>query len=68
MSSSISIGTTDWSLAGTYNFKINFSDVTSGLTDTSVTFTIIVKIMDAASITIATTPGNQVYRIFDTML
>lgn len=40
----------------------------SALTNTAVTFTVIVKVMNATSITMATTPGSQVYFVGATML
>jgi len=61
LASNIVVGTTDWTKAGTYNMRIDFSDTQSGLTNSSVLFTIIIQIMPASSITMATTPGNQVY-------
>lgn len=42
IASNILIATTDWTLEGTYNFKIDFSDTESGLTDNSVVFTIVI--------------------------
>jgi hypothetical protein len=70
MNSDISIGTTDHTLAGTFNFRIDFTDSISGLTKNTVTFSIIIEIMDATSITLndGTSPGDQVYAINDSML
>lgn len=53
----------DWTLEGTYNFRIDFVDSESGFTNSAILFTIIIKIMNATSITMATTPGNQVYTV-----
>jgi hypothetical protein len=53
----IIIATTDWSLAGTYNFRIDVKDSLSDVTNSSVTFTVIVKIRNASSITISNTPA-----------
>jgi hypothetical protein len=47
MNSVITIGTTDHTIEGTYNFKIDFVDTDSTLTDNTVTFAIVIEIMDA---------------------
>jgi hypothetical protein len=63
LASNIVIGTTDWTLEGTYNFRIDFIDNESGLTNNSILFTIVIQIMNATSITMATTPTDQVYTV-----
>ena len=61
--SNIVVGTTDWTLEGTYNFKIDFVDTESGLMNNSILFTIIIQIMNATSISMTTTPLSQVYTV-----
>lgn len=54
----IDIATTDWTLAGagpTYNFRIDITDSNSIYTNSVVTFSVTIQIMDATSITVATT-------------
>jgi hypothetical protein len=63
MNSVITIGTTDHTLEGTYNFKIDFVDTVSTLADSTVTFTIVIRIMDATSITKVTSAGDQEYQV-----
>ena len=61
--SNIVLGTTDVSKVGTYLFTLTATDPVSGLTNNSVTFTVVVSIKNATSITNATTPVNQTYLI-----
>lgn len=42
LASNIVVGTTDWTLEGTYNFRIDFTDTESGLTNNSVVFTVVI--------------------------
>jgi hypothetical protein len=63
MNSAITIGTTDHTLEGTYNFKIEFVDTVSTFTDNTVTFAIVIEIMDATSITKETSAGDQEYQV-----
>jgi len=58
----IVLGTTDTSKVGTYLFTLTASDSVSGLTNNSVTFTVIITIKNATSIT-TSTPTNQTYLI-----
>jgi hypothetical protein len=51
------IGTTDYTLAGTYNFRIDLTDSSSDVTNSSVTFTVIIKIKNATAITMSTSPA-----------
>jgi hypothetical protein len=48
---------------GTYNFRIDLTDASSNVTNSSVTFTVIIKVMNATAITMSTKPGNQTYAI-----
>jgi hypothetical protein len=64
----VAIATTNWTLEGTYNFRIDLVDTQSDQTNSSVLFQVIIKIMNATSIAMATTPGNQVYTVSATML
>jgi hypothetical protein len=66
--SNISIATTDWTLAGTYNFRINVSDSASDMTNQAVTFSVVIKIMNATSITKSTSLANQTYQINQAMM
>lgn len=50
-------------MAGTYNFRIDLSDTKSDVTNNSVTFQVKIQIMDATSISMLTTPADQVYTI-----
>jgi hypothetical protein len=56
--SSVSIGTTSVDSVGTHNLRINLLDSVSGLNNNSVTFSIIIRVMDATSIAMATKPSN----------
>ena len=67
-SSKIVIGTTDISTVGTYLFNFNANDANSGITNGSITFTVIMKVMNVSTITIATKPSNQTYLIGSTAL
>jgi hypothetical protein len=58
VASGMVLGTTDWTKAGTYNMRVDFRETASDLSNSSVTFTVIIKIMNATSITMSTTPGN----------
>jgi hypothetical protein len=54
----IAIATTDWTLEGTYDFRIDLVDNSSDVTNSSVFFTVVIQIMPASSITMATTPSD----------
>jgi hypothetical protein len=57
------MGTTDVSKVGTFVFNLTATDPASGLTNNSVTFTVVVILKNATSITNTTTPVNQTYLI-----
>ena len=61
ISTNIVIGSKDSTTVGNYAFIITAADPLSGLSNSSVTFTIIMKVIDASSITVSTTPSNQSY-------
>jgi len=58
----------DWTLEGTYTFRIDVTDTQSDVTHSLVTFQIVIKIMNATSITVVTTPGSQIYTVSAPML
>jgi hypothetical protein len=66
--SKIVLGTTDISKVGTYIFSLTATDPVNGLINNSVTFSVLVTIKDATSITNATIPANQTYLIGSTTL
>ena len=53
----------DLSLLGTYNFRVDLTDASSDVTNSSVTVTVIIKVKNASDITISTTPASQIYLI-----
>ena len=59
----IVLGTIDITKVGTYLFTLTATDPVSGLTNNSVTFTVIVSIKNATAITVATQPANQTYLV-----
>jgi len=48
----------DWTLEGSYDLRIYLTDLVSDAVNIAVNFQVIIKIMNATSITMATTPGN----------
>jgi hypothetical protein len=58
----------DWTLEGSYDLRIYLTDLVSDAVNIAVNFQVIIKIMNATSIAMATTPGNQVYTVSATML
>ena len=48
----------DLSLVGTYNFRVDLTDASSDVTNSSVTFTVIIKVKNATAITMSTTLAN----------
>ena len=51
---SFTISTIDLSLVGTYNFRVDLADASSDVTNSSVTFTVIIKVKNANAITTST--------------
>jgi len=45
-------------LVGTYNFRVDLTDASSDVTNSSVTFSVIIKVRNATSITMSTKPAN----------
>ncbi len=66
--SKIVLGTTDVSNVGTYTFTVTASDPISGLKNNSVTFTLVITIKNATSITNVTMIANQTYLIGSSIL
>lgn len=59
----IVLATMDISKVGTYFFTLTATDPLNGLSNNSVTFTVVVSIKNATAITVATQPANQTYLI-----
>lgn len=65
----ITYGSTDCAIAGSTTFTVTATDSYSSLTNSDVTFNIVVVTADATSITIATAPNASYdYRVGDTKL
>ena len=62
-SSNIVIATKDSTTVGSYLFTLTATDPISGFSNNSVTFTVIMKVKNATSITVATKPANQTYLV-----
>jgi len=45
-------------LVGTYNFRVDLTDGSSDVTNSSVTFSVIIKVRNATAINMSTKPAN----------
>ena len=62
-STNIIIATKDSTTVGNYLFTLTATDPVSGFSNNSVTFNVIIKVKNATSITVVTTPTNQTYLV-----
>ena len=62
-STNIVLATNDSTTVGSYLFTLTATDPVSGFSDNSMAFNVIIKVKNATSITVATSPTNQIYLV-----